>query len=104
MKKYGVNKSTEFSSKQIGALFHKAKDGELKIERWYINHLYNLAEYYGYDDNGSVEKEEAEILHILDLMFKGELEKCQELIEKEEEKEYNLLSNKAKKTASRATL
>lgn len=34
MKNYGAMKATEFTRKQIGVIYSKAKKGELKIEKW----------------------------------------------------------------------
>ena len=34
------------------------KRGNLKVEQFVMSDLYNLAEYYGYDDNKSVERSE----------------------------------------------
>ena len=56
MKRYGANKATEFTRKQINVIFAKAKAGEIKIKKWVIADFYNTADYYGYDDNGIVEE------------------------------------------------
>ena len=61
MKQYGFFKATEFSAKQISVIYRKAKNGELNVEKWVINRLYELAEYYNYDSNGSVSDEEIDI-------------------------------------------
>ena len=70
MKEYGANKATEFSKKQISVIYSKAKNGELKVEKWYMSRLYDLAEYYGYDYNRSVEFEERSILKIIESVFR----------------------------------
>ena len=101
MKSYGANKATEFTRKQIGVLYYKAKSNELKVEKWVINRFYDLADYYGYDDNGSVAAEERDILNIIETMFAGNIEETQELINEYTEKIYNLLGNKAKARANR---
>lgn len=65
-------KATEISKKQVSVIYAKAKNGELKVERWVMNRLYNLADYYGYDDNRSVEEAEAKIIAIIEAVFNGE--------------------------------
>ena len=95
MKNYGRNKATEFTKKQIGVIFRMAKSGELNVQKWYMSRLYDLADYYGYDDNGSVEKEERSVLQILNAIFDGDVNEAQRLIDFNQEKEYNLLSRKS---------
>lgn len=80
MKQYGARFATEFTKKQIGVIYRMAKTGELKVEQWIMNQLYNLADYYGYDDNRSVADEERKVLRILDKVFAGENTEAQELI------------------------
>lgn len=101
MKQYGANKATEFTRKQIGVIYSKAKAGELKVEKWVMQELYNLADYYGYDDSKSVEKMEKEILNILESVFAEELAEAQEKINNYTEKNFSLLGNKAKEKADR---
>lgn len=80
MKLYGANKATEFSKKQINVLYAMNKQGKLTIADDTLNTFYKLAEYYGYDDNGSVEWAERKVLIILDAAFAGDLEKAQRYI------------------------
>ena len=94
MKQYGINKSTEFTKKQISVLYFKAKNGELKIEKWFLNDLYALAEYYWSDDNRSVEYSEKDVLKILESVFNGEIEAAQVLINETENKWFNLYGKK----------
>ena len=102
MKTYGANKATEFTKKQINVVFAKAKNGELKVENWYIQHLYALADYYGYDYNRSVEDEERFIKEILDSVFTNDIKKAQSLIDSQTEKIFNLLSRKNRENADRS--
>ena len=81
MKYYGAKKATEFTKKQIGVIYAKAKSGELKVEKWIISRLYDLADYFGYDDGGSVAQSEGWILRILDKTFANDLEEAQHLID-----------------------
>lgn len=99
MKQYGFNKATEFTKKQINVIFAKAKKGELKVPKFVISDFYNLADYYGYDDNRSVEESETDILRILDNVFNNNLEKAQELINAYGEKELKLMSRKNREKA-----
>ena len=101
MKQYGANKATEFSKKQIGVIFGMAKRGELKVEKFVMSDLYNLADYYGYDDNKSVEQSEKYILSILNNVFDGNIIKAQEEINEYTERLYKSLSAKAQKSADR---
>lgn len=97
MKIYGTNKATEFSKKQINVLYSLAKSGTLIIEKWYIQYLYNLAEYYRQDFNRSVERDEASVKSILDAVFEKDYEKAQNLIDKHENLVYSSYSDKYKK-------
>lgn len=81
MKSYGYKKATEFSKKQINVVFGKAKAGELRVEKWVMKRLYELADYYGYDYNSSIEREERSILHMLNALFSGDLKEAQEEID-----------------------
>ena len=58
-----------------------AKTGDLKVEQWIMNQFYNLADFYGYDDNRSVAEEEGKVLRILDKVFASETAEAQELID-----------------------
>ena len=103
MKTYGNGmKATEFSKKQINVIYGKAKAGELKVEKWIINDLYNMADFYGYDDNRSVERAEADIIALIDKVFAGNLEEAQQLIDLYTEDSFNRLGIKAQKKANRS--
>lgn len=104
MKEYGAFKATEFTKKQIGMLYKMAKNGELKIEKWVIADLYDLADYYNYDYNRSVERAETDILKILKAVFSNEIEKAQILINDYTEKNFNSLSRKNQLNADRTFL
>ena len=101
MKAYGANKATEFSKKQIGVIYRLAKTGELKVERFVMSNLYDMADYYGYDDSHSVEREESKILEILDLVFNKDIEAAQVAIGEYTEWLYNSLSAKYQRSANR---
>lgn len=103
MKYYGNGmKATEFTRKQINVIFAKAKKGDLKVEKWYIGHLYDMADFYSYDENGSAEKEESIIKVLLDAVFAGRIEEAQQIISSETDRRFDLLSNKNQKAANRA--
>ena len=101
MKKYGANKATEFTKKQIGVIYGKAKSGQLRVEKWVASEMYDLADYYGYDDNRTVEDLEGKILRILDAVFEGNLERAQELIDTYTESSWELMSAKYQRKANR---
>lgn len=76
MKTYGNGmKTTEFTKKQINVIYSMAKQDKLKVEKWYINNLYSLADYYNYDSNGSTELEERFVLNILRNVLRVTLKK-----------------------------
>lgn len=101
MKEYGFNKATEFTKKQIGIIYYKAKSGELKVEKWFMSFLYDLADYYGTDSNRLVEERESEVLKILDNVFSNKIDEAQELINKKEDKWYESFGEKMKKSCDR---
>lgn len=95
MKRYGFQFATEATRKQIGVVYAKAKKGELNIERWLMSKLYEHADYYGYDDNRSVEREETVFVKpLLDAVFNGDLEKAQTLIDNRQSEIEKLYSRK----------
>lgn len=81
MKQYGANKTTDFTKKQINVIWAKAKNRELNVEEWFIKRMYNLAEYYGYDDNRSVESDEVSVKQILNAVFGNDIQEAQRLID-----------------------
>ena len=94
MKRYGVYKATDFTKKQINVIFAKAKKGELKIEKWYMSEMYTMADFYGYDDNGSAAAFNDEVVKLLDAVFSGEIEKAQQMIDSFEYSNYSKKSRK----------
>lgn len=104
MKRYGFNKATEFSKKQIGVIYANAKNGNIKVEKWVISEFYDLADYYGYDDNRGVEEQEQKILRILDAVFDRNYESAQRKIDLFTESAFNLMSSKYQSKADRSFL
>jgi hypothetical protein len=92
MKQYGMMKTTEFTRKQMNVIFSLAKQRILRVENWYMNHLYDLANYYNYDYNKSVESEEVSVLNILEAVFNKNYKMAQAIIDSETEKNLNLFS------------
>lgn len=80
MKAYGANKATEFTKKQINVIYANNKQGNIVVSDSTMKEFYNLADYYGFDDNRSIEREEASILAILNAVFAKDYTKAQELI------------------------
>ena len=101
MKTYGARKATEFTKKQIGVIYRMAKAGDLKVEQWIMSELYDLADYYGYDDNGSVAASETKVLAILDKVFAGETAEAQTLIDEYTVRTLELISMKRKDSINR---
>lgn len=81
MKQYGANKATEFTRKQINVIFALTKQGTLAVEKKVMSSFYDLAEYYGYDDNKSVEQKEGWILGILENVFANKYDEAQNEID-----------------------
>lgn len=94
-------KATEFSKKQISVIYGKAKNGELKVEKWLMSDLYDLADFYGFDYNASVSYDERDVKEILDAVFNGTTEEAQKLIDDFTAKRYELLGLKRKNTVDR---
>lgn len=94
-------KATEFTTKQIGVIYHLAKQGKLSVEKWYMPHLYDMAKFYNCDFNKSAELEENCILSIIDSVLLNDLESAQENIDNETEKLYNQLSIKKQNKCNR---
>lgn len=65
MKQYGAKFATEFNKRDLAPIYKAAKAGDLKVEKWMMIHLYDMADFYGYDDNRSAADQEREILNIL---------------------------------------
>lgn len=94
-------KATEFGKKQISAIYAAAKRGDLKVERWAMSDLYNMADYYNYDSNGNAARAEQKILAIIDKVFAGKMDEAQELIDAYTESTWTALGIKDQKKASR---
>lgn len=77
MKRYGLNKATEFTRKQINLVYRNVKQGNLKVEKWMMNRMYDLSDYYGTDDDNSVQKFEQRVKHILSLVLEEDFENAQ---------------------------
>ena len=85
MKSYGARKATEFTKKQVGVIYRAYKEGSLEMKERTIKAFYNLADFYGYDDNRSVEADERIIKGILESVFSKDMESAQNLINEFEE-------------------
>lgn len=82
MKEYNNGrKATEFGKSQVGAIYANAKKGSLKIERWAMSFIYDLADFYGFDDNRNVERRERSVLAILADVREGRMEDAQAKID-----------------------
>lgn len=94
MRRYGFNQATDFTKKQINVIFKNAKEGNIKVEKWMMNRMYELADFYGADDNGSVTRSEQRIKHILDLVFDRDFETAQTKIDGFTDQEFESYSPK----------
>lgn len=102
MKQYGAKFATDISKKQVNVIFAKAKAGELKIEKWFIQELYDMADYYGYDDNRSVAYWEAKVKAIITAVFDGELDRAQGLIDDAQSSMFASFSKKNQEKCDRS--
>lgn len=94
-------KATDLNKEQVGAIYRLAKSGEIRLEKWVAKNFYDIADYYGYDDNRSVESAEFKILKIVDAAIAGDIEKVQELVDKYTEATWALMGRKGRERASR---
>lgn len=101
MKKYGTKFATEFTPKQVGVVYRLAKQKDLSVETFVIRRMYDLADYFGYDDNRSVADEESYIKGILSHVFDNDLEAAQKAIDEYTERTWNLMGAKARRNADR---
>ena len=101
MKIYGAKKATEFNKGHIGRIYRLAKEDKIELEKWVANDFYNLADYYGFDDNRSVARDERKILAIIKEVEEENIEKAQELINDYTESKFELLSRKNQQRANR---
>lgn len=101
MKQYGARYATEFTKKQIGVIYRMAKAGELNVEQWIMSNLYDLADYFGYDDNRNVADSERKVLQILEAVFSGKISDAQDLIDAYTADKFARTSAKRQKTLNR---
>lgn len=102
MKTYGNGmKATEISKKQVNVIWAKAKAGELKVEKWIMKDFYDIADFYGYDYNGSVASDESTLKKIIDKMFAGALSEAQTMIDEYTTRTWELSGNKRRAAADR---
>lgn len=102
MRYYGPNKATEFTKKQIGVIYAKAKKQEIKVEKFIMHRFYDLADYYGRDECGDIELTERRIMSILQCIFDGNIEEAQERIDSYTETYFALMSKKNQERADRS--
>jgi len=72
--------------KMANVIFACAKAGKIKLERWQMSSIYNLADKssddYIIDWNGNTSKEVDAVREILNCVFSGDFEKAQAKINK----------------------
>ena len=79
MKRYGANKKAEVNSKLI---YKAAKEGKITIPLWYFLEAKSTGEYYGYDDNRSIERAEGKFRMVTDAIEAENYEEAQNIIER----------------------
>jgi hypothetical protein len=100
MKRYGTMFATEFNKNSLKPLYMLSKNGSLKVEKWAMNYIYDLADYYGYDFNRSVEDDERHIKEIIQYVSQNDLETAQKKINEYTDSVFNLLSKKNQKSCN----
>ena len=102
MKTYANGKkATEFNRKQIGAIYRLAKAGELKVEKWAMSRMYDLSDFYGFDQNNMINIEEGKIQRIIEAVFSEDLKEAQQLIDWYTRTEWETYSTKWQTKANR---
>ena len=86
MRRYGANKKAEVNSKLI---YKAAKEGNITIPLWYYLEAKSTGDYYGYDDNRSIERAEARFRMVTDAIEAEDYEEAQNIIEAQENSLYS---------------
>lgn len=58
-------KSSNIKKSDLAPLYKKAKAGDVQVEKWFMSKMYDLAGFYGYDDNCTMQRFENRIERIL---------------------------------------
>lgn len=95
-------KSSTISRKQVGVLYGMAKRGEVKIEKFVMADFYNIADYYGYDDNRTLENDESSLKEMINLAFEKKYDELQEAVNKYSEKLFHGFSKKRQQESDRS--
>lgn len=102
MKTYGNGYSaTEFTAKQVNVIYGKAKAGDLKIEKWLMSNIYDMAGFYGIDWSKTAELEEKRIMDILEAVFKNDMDQAQKCVDIYTDMQWNRLSLKRQREIDR---
>lgn len=101
MKRYGFNFTTEFTAKQINVIYGCAKRGELKIQKFVMSDLYDLANYYGTDSSRSVARSESYVIDILNDVFEKNYTSAQNRIDEYAEILFRSYSDKYQRSLDR---
>lgn len=104
MIQYGANKATEITKKQVNAIYAAAKRGDIKVERWLITEFYNVADYYGYDDNHTVEECERGLKLLINDLFSRDYKAVQKRIDEYTAELETRYSRKFRETADRSLI
>ena len=78
MEQYGANKKAEVNSKLI---YRAAKEGRISIPLWYFMEAKSVGEYYGYDDNRSIERAEGRFQIVTKALEEGNDIEAQRLVD-----------------------
>lgn len=95
-------KSSTVSRKQVGVLYGMAKRGEVKIEKFVMADFYDISDYYGYDDNRTLENDESSLKEMINLAFEKKYDELQEAVDKYSEKLFHSFSKKRQQESDRS--
>lgn len=73
---------SSITRKQVNVLFAKAKAGELKIERFAISAMYDLADGYFWEAGESMKEDEKNVKAAVNNVFNGKMSAAQDRINK----------------------
>lgn len=70
----------QITKKQAGVIFRAYKDGKINISEEDIKRVYNLVDYNGYDDNGTMQWMNDRLQIAIEKIFAGEYGEADEQI------------------------
>ena len=72
-----MRKINGYTRKQAGVIYRAVKEGKIEMEKPAISKLYDWADDFGIDYNGSINRIMHEVHIAIDAIFEGDYEKAQ---------------------------